>query len=151
MREIRRDIVSGYILSHDNKVLFGKKDPHAGGVYSDCWHIPGGGMDEGESQLEALEREIFEEVGISLTHADVSLLDDIGQGESEKMLSTGEKVLCHMHFFVYKIQLHENADDVSVVLSDDLVEYQWVDTHAISHIKLTPPSLELFRRLKILT
>lgn len=43
LREITREIVSGLIFSADGKLLMGKKDPTKGGVYSDCWHIPGGG------------------------------------------------------------------------------------------------------------
>jgi 8-oxo-dGTP pyrophosphatase MutT (NUDIX family) len=27
----------------------GQKDPNKGGVYSDYWHIPGGGVDNGET------------------------------------------------------------------------------------------------------
>jgi len=151
MQEIHRDIVSGYILSHDGKVLFGKKDPNSGGVYRDCWHIPGGGVDEGETQLEALAREIQEEVGIPIVEAKVSLFDDVGKGTSEKTLTTGEIVLCHMHFFVYKIELSKDACDIVVVLSDDLVEYQWVDQKKFFDLSMTPPSIELFTRKKFLT
>lgn len=41
MREIERQIVSALIFSKDGKLFQGMKDPNKGGVYSDCWHIPG--------------------------------------------------------------------------------------------------------------
>ncbi|MEI8090766.1 MAG: hypothetical protein WCG98_00445 [bacterium] len=46
MREIHRTIVSAVIFSKDGKLLMGKKDPNAGGVYSQYRHFPGGGVDE---------------------------------------------------------------------------------------------------------
>ena len=54
MRRIHRDIVGGFIFSSDSKLLLGKS--RKGGVYAGNWIIPGGGIDEGETQLEALAR-----------------------------------------------------------------------------------------------
>jgi hypothetical protein len=51
MREIERTIVSALIFSQDGKLLMGKKDPAKGGVYPDCWHIPGG-------------KEFFQKIGL---------------------------------------------------------------------------------------
>jgi 8-oxo-dGTP pyrophosphatase MutT (NUDIX family) len=53
MRAIHRDIVSALIFAKDGKLLMGKKESDGGGVYADCWHIPGGGIDEGEDQIKA--------------------------------------------------------------------------------------------------
>ena len=47
MREINRDIVSAIMLSKDKRIFLAKKNPNKGGVYIDCWHIPGGGIEEG--------------------------------------------------------------------------------------------------------
>lgn len=49
MRKINRIIVAALIFSKDGKLLMGTKDPRRGGVYSDCWHLPGGGVEEGET------------------------------------------------------------------------------------------------------
>lgn len=124
------------------------KNPKDGGVYSDCWHIPGGGIDDNEEKISSLVREVREETGIEVPPERVELVDDKGRGESEKTpKETGERVLCKMKFNVYKIVLDQNANDVSVSLDDDLMKYQWTNLADLKNIKLTPPSVESFTRL----
>ena len=148
MRTIHRDIVSALIFSKDGKLLLGVKDSASGGVYSDCWHIPGGGIDEGEDQISALRREVLEEVGIDITHATVSLADNQGTGEAEKTLKdTGETVLCRMKFNVYRVNLDADAADLPVAPTDELVKVVWAGPKDLGDYKLTPPSVALFNRL----
>ena len=93
MKTLKRDIVSALIISKDRKLFQGKKDPQKGGVYSDCWHIPGGGIEEGESKIDAIKREVLEETGIDIENYKIELVDDKGSGESEKVDSSGD-VFC---------------------------------------------------------
>ena len=149
MRTIHRDIVSALIFSKDGKLLMGNKDPKSGGVYIDCWHIPGGGIDEGESQEQALRREILEEVGIDISTCQVALADNAGTSQTEKTLQdTGETVLCNMSFNVYRVDVPKLAKDITLQPSDDLIILEWLDMSELSNYKLTPPSVELFKRLR---
>jgi 8-oxo-dGTP pyrophosphatase MutT (NUDIX family) len=152
MRIINREIVSALIFSKEGKLFQGMKAERKGGVYLDCWHIPGGGVDEGEDKITALIREIKEETGIDISQYRIELIDDTGKGESEKILKdTGEKVLCKMNFNVYKVVIDDKyASEIKVELNDDLVKYQWFDLDNLKNIKLTPPSVELFKKLKYL-
>lgn len=84
MRTINREIVSALLISKDKKIFMGKKDPQAGGVYSDCWHIPGGGVEGRESLEETLAREIKEETGIDILPYAKLLVSSDGKGESKK-------------------------------------------------------------------
>ena len=61
MRTIQRDIAGALLFSNDGRVLIGKNVK--GGVYEDLWVVPGGGIDEGEEVKDALQRELFEEIG----------------------------------------------------------------------------------------
>lgn len=149
MRTISRDIVSALIFSQDGKLLMGMKDPQLGGVYVDCWHIPGGGVNEGETQLETLRREVMEETGIDISPYKAILMSDDGKGESIKTLKeTGEKVMCNMTFYVYKIDIfNKNADEMQTQTSDDLYKVEWVNLKDLKKYKLTPPSIKLFKKL----
>lgn len=148
MRHIQRDIVSALIFSKDGKLLQGKKHPEKGGVYADRWHIPGGGIDEGEDKIAALIREVKEEVGLDISSAKIELLDDEGRGESEKILKdTGEKVICEMTFNVYRVDLPQNADEIPLQPIDDLETLQWFSMDELKTAEITPPSEVLFRRL----
>jgi 8-oxo-dGTP pyrophosphatase MutT (NUDIX family) len=149
MKEIRRDIVSAMIFSKDGKLFHGKKHPKKGGVYSNFWHIPGGGIKRGEDKMKALIREIREETGIDVSKYPIDLVDDSGSGESEKAIeSTGEKVLCKMRFFVYKIVISDKkADEIKIKLGSDLETFRWIELKDINRDEITPPSRILFERL----
>lgn len=148
MRSINRDIVVGLVVSSDNQFLLGRKDPRSGGVYADCWHIPGGGIEDGETKQQALKREMLEELGLDMSTAKISLIDEKGESEAHKTLKdSGETVLCRMRFYVYQITINKKARDITVIPGDDIVEAEWVNLNTIDGYRLTPPSIELFARL----
>ena len=149
MRTIQREIVSAMIFSKDGKLLMVQKNPAGGGVYIDCWHIPGGGVDEKESKSQALLREVHEEVGLDVSSYRNELVDDEGTGQSEKTLKgTNEKVMVAMHFNVYQITIYDkNSEDIIIQLEDELISYKWFAREDLKTIKLTPPSVTLFTKL----
>ena len=56
--------------------------------------------------------------------------------------------MCKMQFYVYKVVLKDkNADEVEVNLNDDLVNFRWANIDNLKNVKLTPPSLDLFKKL----
>lgn len=148
MRKINRDIVSAILVSKDSKIFLAKKNPKNGGVYIDCWHIPGGGVDEGEDLIGALKREVLEEIGIDIEPYEIELFDNKGTGKSEKVLESGEKVMCNMRFNVYRIIIYDKiASKIKVHLNDgELESYKWVATEELKNEKLTPPMIELSKR-----
>lgn len=148
MREIHRIIASALLFSSDGKLLLGKKDPTSGGVYLDCRHLPGGGIDEGESLHDAVIREVSEEVGIDIHDTEITHLPYVDTGVSEKTLKdTGEKVLCHMEFNRFQITIDQPAHEIETTLSDDLVEVRRFTQEELTTIQLVPGGRGFFEKV----
>lgn len=58
-----RLVVAGILLD-SNRILMGRRQDHDG-FYGGHWEFPGGKVEEGESNEEALHREYLEELGVS--------------------------------------------------------------------------------------
>ena len=149
MRTITRDIVSAVIFSKDNCVLLGMKDPKDL-IYVNQWGIPGGGVEDGETKEQALEREVVEETGIEIKGYPVELLDDTNTGESEKRLKeTEEVVYVKMKFYTYKVTLTDKTSrEVVLSMNDDLIRGEWVPLDQLHAKKLNTPTQWLFRKYK---
>jgi len=152
MREIQRTIVSALIFSKDGKLLMGKKDPTRGGVYPDCWHIPGGGVDEGEALEEALRREVMEEVGIDISPYKPILIPEKGTGVAEKTLQpSGEKVLARMEFNIFRVDItDELTSEIKLHLNADLVETRWFSKDELPGVKQIPGGKEFFQKIGLI-
>jgi 8-oxo-dGTP diphosphatase len=79
------EVAVGILLREDQSFLMTTRPP--GKVYAGCWEFPGGKVEPGETLLEAMNRELQEELGIDLVdpqiwmtvkvdypHANVNLL-----------------------------------------------------------------------------
>ncbi|HEY5668036.1 MAG TPA: NUDIX hydrolase [Candidatus Saccharimonadales bacterium] len=149
LRKIQRDIVGAFIFSSDDKLLLGKSIK--GGVYPDCWIVPGGGVEPNETLLEALKRETLEETGIDITDALIEQIEGELSGQSEKTLrDTSEKVLVEMTFYNFKVTLPEPADSVKLIHEDDFVEAEWFNSDELSGIKLSQPTITTLQRMGLL-
>jgi 8-oxo-dGTP diphosphatase len=61
------DVAAGVIVAPDGRVLLGQRPE--GKPWSGWWELPGGKLEAGETVLEALKRELQEEIGITITEA----------------------------------------------------------------------------------
>lgn len=147
MRTIKRDVATLYVVSADGKILLGKKKPGTGAVYPDCLHNPGGGFDVGETAEEAAKRELFEETGIDEANISLKLIDDKGTDIAERTLAGGERALVEMNFYSYRCDLNLASTDAKVIESDDLVSFAWYPVNGLQDLPLTPPSVELLKRI----
>lgn len=149
MRTIKRDIAGALIFSNDKHVLLGKNNQ--GGVYDDLWVIPGGGIDEGETKEQAVQREILEEVGIDISDAKVELMPDVQTGITEKTLrDTGERVLVDMTFYNFKVDIDLPSHKIDIKLEDDFGYAEWVSFDDLTEKTYSPSVERLLKSLNLL-
>jgi 8-oxo-dGTP pyrophosphatase MutT (NUDIX family) len=149
MRAIERDIVGAFIFSADNKVLLGHNKK--GGVYQNQLIVPGGGIEDNESKLDALKRETLEETGIDISDATITEIDGVSVGESEKTLrDTGEQVIVKMRFHDFQIQLRSNADDTELSFEDDYAEAMWYTPEQLTATEIGPATKATLQKLNFI-
>lgn len=150
MRTIERDIVGAFIFSKDGKILLGQSI--SGGVYEDQWVVPGGGIEPGETKLEAVIRETKEEVGIDISGAEIEEILGTSTGKSEKKLrDTGEQVLVVMEFFDFKVNLPVESTDVQLKFDDDLSKAQWFSSTDLQELQLGVPTQNTLSKIGFIT
>jgi 8-oxo-dGTP diphosphatase len=69
-------------LVREGRVLLGHRSPHKH-AYPNVWDLPGGVIEAGESELDALTRELHEELGVQIATDSVSHLGRLTAGPSE--------------------------------------------------------------------
>lgn len=143
---IQRTIASALIFSKDGKLLMGRKDPSKGGVYPNAWHIPGGGIEDGETLDEAVIREVVQETGLDISNQLRKPVPIIGRGSTVKTLETGEKVWCEMGFNRFEVRMDQTAAELEQTAKpgDDLVELRWFNREELGEVELIPGGTEFF-------
>ena len=117
MKFLRINVVAGIIINQ-NKILIGKrKDKDIGGGK---WEFPGGKIEVGETNSEALERELYEELGISAK---------IGKElmNYEHMFKTTIYNISFMEIIDYDGKISNNAhSEIKWVKFSNLLEYDFI-------------------------
>ena len=105
--------VVGCFLEYNGKFVLVHRLPHK--PDGDTWGLPGGKVDAGETDLAAIQRELFEETGYAATKNEVELLN------VHDFISPRGDVFTYVSHLVKLTQPHE------VVLEDSAhSEYEWM-------------------------
>lgn len=124
-----RNIVNALFV-RDGKVLLARRSPRRS-AYPGLWSFPGGHVEQGEALVEALVREIHEEVGVVPTS--YSLLAAIADPNA----SNSDPATYHM----YLVTAWERGEPA--LLGDEHTELQWFPPSAA--IVLPDLALEEYR------
>ena len=124
------------IIEKNGKLLFGQK-PKNIGPYPNTWHLLGGGLNLGEESLtDALKREVKEEAGIEIAAIERGSFD-----EDYEKNKNGE--MTHYIFLVFKAKYKSGE----LKAADDITELRWIGKYKLKNIKMTRPSVKLFKEL----
>lgn len=120
MAQLYRAAVGAFIINEDNQLLITRNFGHG-----DKWFVPRGGIEEGESQEEALRRELFEELGVRnvklIKKSQISTIFTLPEGYvKEKNLPYIGQAQTYFWMFLSKAE----KIDIS---NDEVEEYKWID------------------------
>lgn len=110
------------LLCFEGKLLLIKRTKEARGDYYQ-WEFPGGRLEFGEKPVQALERELMEEIGVTFTS--VKLLHAWNFYKNEHTEVVGLTYMCKVSS--NEIVLSKEHDNYAWVSREELNNYQLVD------------------------
>ena len=136
-----RTTVNAVIKDRSGKFLLCRK-PKNLGVYADTWAIPGGGIEEGETMFEALEREVKEEVGLELIEVEELMFAD---DTAVKTYRDGSSERVYMIYLIF-VGVAKNPEELE--LNDEFVEFGWFDLNEMFGMNLNDATRRTFQEVK---
>ncbi|WP_245988671.1 NUDIX hydrolase [Flexivirga caeni] len=82
MNAVVADVVLGALVE-EGRVLLVHRSPHKR-AHPDVWDLPGGCVEDGESEVDTLERELREELGVRISRDAVSHLYRLTAGPADE-------------------------------------------------------------------
>ena len=140
---LTRLVVVPIVRDEHERILLCKMPPDRG-VFPNKWGLPGGGVEPGEQMYQALEREIREELGVSLLDAKPLFFKD---GLHKKTFSDGSKREIYMVFLLFECRISSTE---TICLNDEFCEYAWVEPVRLSSYDLNSATRETFQSLGLM-
>ena len=135
---LRETYLSVYApIVQDGKALLAY---NSNGAYIGSWGLPGGGVEFGESPAQAIRRELWEEVGVTV---EAATLYDVHSIHTEYVNASGERVDFHHISLLYLVTL-EIAADAPVLSPDPRERLVWHGLDVLPTLDLSPTARYCF-------
>jgi len=121
------------IACRENRILIARRNPT--GIMGCRWEFPGGKVEEGESDEQAIVREFCEEFGVTVTVG-----EHIADAEFEH-----EGILSELHAF--RIYVPHDGTVIPYVLTEH-TEYKWVIPAVIRTLLFVDSDMKLFPEIE---
>lgn len=115
-----------YLLMRRTKTMPGKTEPH--------WDIPGGRIEPHEPLLQALDREILEETGLTLT-------------ETPALLTAQDIFVEKADLHVVRLTYVTSLPRLDITMSDEHQETKWATKEEAETMDLDPYLRDALQRL----
>lgn len=99
--------------------------------YPLVWNLPGGKLEDGETEIKCAIREVFEETGLKFIPF-IKIFDELDYEGEEKRV----------------IVFLGNAEGSDVILSDEHISFQYVLPKSIYEYETMPYIKKLFKKIK---
>lgn len=129
----------GVMMVRNGKVLLGRRheDPKkADSVFkvSDCWTMPGGKLDYGESIIDGAKREVLEETGITANKV--------------KIICVNEDMNEHAHFITIGLFAKDFQGTPKVMEPDEITQWKWFSPRELPE-NIFQPSAKILKNFKL--
>ena len=110
---MKRKIVLTGIIKCNNEYLIVQRS-NTDDFLPGIWEFPGGNIEENETILEALKRELKEEIGYEL------------DTNNEKIVHFYDEIKDSLHYIELDFLIKVNTEDINIKLSNEHDDYKWV-------------------------
>jgi len=121
------------IIVKNNKILTIKKQDEKGDIYI----LPGGGQEFGETLIEAIRREIREEVGASICNENLLYVREY-IGKNHKNAIRDKEIHVVEHIFLCTI---EKEDIYELQPDEDQIGVEWISVNDLDAYEFYPKDL----------
>ena len=118
------------VLLNNKRVLVSSRSQKK--IYSDFWEFPGGKLEINEKDIEALQREMMEELSINISQQKTSLFDHY--------LYSFNNFIIDIKFFV----CFKWIGEITPLENQDL---KWIDLSEIKKMKFLPSNKRILKKI----
>lgn len=124
----------GIAIRSDHSVLLSQRNQPSDPSLHGKWQIPGGGQEYGETLLQSLQRELYEELGLT----DVTILEE--QPLIRFSLWEDKEPHTHVNLFIYCIDIH---DQIPHINDEESMDWKWFTLDEVASLDALPQIHEI--------